>query len=149
MACQPCEGLRLYIRFVAKIIHPTVVVECERCGHRSQPISEDNADAWLVGHEENWHVPEDRALRMEEAGHKITIIGEWMTQDDSSAHIACTCGFKSRSAKDCWMDDYANNHLIEAEAALGGPPETELPSNPARSRNSLLTTEQPKGTHEL
>jgi hypothetical protein len=137
---------------VAKIIHQTVVVECERCGRRSDPLPETDADAWLAKHEERVHLPEDRAVLLAEHGHVTTGTVEWFDQDDSSGYVTCSCGFKSRSMKTCWLDETCDEHLKDMQAKLGlelaspAPPEPapapEDVAKPPRSRPSPLAERQ-------
>jgi hypothetical protein len=100
------------------IVHETVIVECERCGKTSQPLLRSQADPWLLEHEQSVHVPEDRIIRMREHGHAVSHHVEFFDQDDSSGYITCSCGFKSRSAKVCWLDEYEQRHLVEIEQQL-------------------------------
>ena len=46
-------------------------------------------------------------------GHKITLVTEYIDMDDSSGHAKCSCGWKSRSIRNCWTRDEADKHLQE------------------------------------
>lgn len=115
----------VYLPRVA-IIHQTVIAECERCGQQSSPMLESDAQAWLAKHEAQIHEPEDLAALMAQHGHVIKGVVEWYDQDDSSGYATCSCGFKSRSSKACWIDDHGDRHLREMKAKLG----LELPAAP-------------------
>lgn len=132
------------------IIHQTVIAECERCGQQSQPMLEVKVEKWLQSHAAKVHEPEDLAALMAEHGHVVKGVVEWYDQDDSSGYATCSCGFKSQSAKACWIDHHADLHLREMKAKLGlelpespesstpGPSETLDPEERRRSRPSPL-----------
>jgi hypothetical protein len=112
---QSSAGRERYLPAVA-IIHQTVIAECERCGRQSDPMLATAVDAWLAKHHERVHVPEDRAKRLAEHGHVIEHVVEWFDQDDSSGYVTCSCGFKSRSMKTCWLDERGDDHLKDVES---------------------------------
>lgn len=120
------------------IIHQTVIVECERCHQQSKPLLEVEAERWLERHETKVHEPEDLAALMAAHGHVIKGVVEWYDQDDSSGYAACSCGFKSRSAKACWIDEYGDRHLREMKAKLG----LKLPKEPVEDPAGPLDPEE-------
>jgi hypothetical protein len=97
------------------VISSAVIAECEQCGERSNPMDPGTVTEWQKCHEDR-HSREARRERMVEHGHTANWVMEYMDCDDSSAHAFCSCGWKSRSAKHCWMLDFINTHLREVEA---------------------------------
>lgn len=94
-----------------------VIAECEHCKQRSQPMDPQKVEDWTARHEAA-HAREALRERMAQCGHATDWIMEWMDPDDSSAHAFCSCGWKSKSAKHCWMDDYIIAHLQEVESTV-------------------------------
>lgn len=113
MSPEPAPSLT---RHSARTVAAVVVV-CDRCGKRSKPLDPERVNEWDARHR-LVHDDEDRKARMEAAGHVVCCVVEWMDCDDSSGHAACSCGWRSRSAKACWAQDYARQHHIDVEASL-------------------------------
>lgn len=96
---------------------PAVIAECPVCHQRSNPLDPEKVPEWAQKHEEA-HDKEQRRVRMESRGHTITRVVEYIDNDDSLGHAACSCGWVGKSVKVCWITDSADEHLIEAEAQL-------------------------------
>ena len=93
------------------------MVICDRCGERSKPLDPERVSEWESRHQ-GVHDAEDRKVRMEAAGHTVKVVVEWRDMDDGREHAACSCGWRSRSAKNGWGQDFARQHHIDVEAAL-------------------------------
>ena len=45
-------------------------------------------------------------------GHKLQEVVEWFDNDDSSGYVECSCGWRSRSVKTCWLRKLGDEHLL-------------------------------------
>lgn len=96
-----------------------VVEVCERCGDRSRPLDPADAESYRVRHAAQ-HEGQDRYDRMKEQGHAVKYMTTVWEPDDMQGYVQCECGWRSREAKTCWLNDYVDEHLIEVESSVDG-----------------------------
>jgi hypothetical protein len=94
---------------------PAVVVVCEHCDSRSQPMDPAEVESWAASHS-GQHANEILVRHMAQEGHAMQVIVEWMDPDDSGGHAECSCSWRSRTVKTCNAGDLGLEHLREVLA---------------------------------
>jgi hypothetical protein len=55
----------------------------------------------------------DMALKRANSSHKVRLIADWVDMDDDSGHVECSCGWRSRDVRCCWLRNTADDHISE------------------------------------
>lgn len=92
-----------------------VTATCSRCGQTSRPMKKEEVESFRKVHEE-LHDKQDRRKRWADQGHATNGHVNWVDCDDSSGYAYCSCGWKSKNVKTCWINDMIDEHLREVEA---------------------------------
>jgi hypothetical protein len=68
-----------------------------------------------------YSTPEQASLALLRANHKhkVRLIADWIDMDDSGGHVECSCGWRSREVKVCWLRELADKHLAATHEGKG------------------------------